>query len=414
MPGLVDLVVVVFVAVYAGMILGGVPGLAIDRTGIAFAGAVVLVAAGAVAPQSAWLAIDAPTLLLLFGLMLLSAQLRVAGFYTMLARWLAQRPASPPRLLLELMLVIGALSALLTNDVVCLAVTPVLADACGRRRLDPVPFLLGLAAASNIGSAATLIGNPQNMLIGQALHLDFAAYLGAGAVPAATGIVAAWWILQRQYRDRFARELPALAPVERPYRRGQAAKGLMLLLLLTLGFLWLPQPREVQALVAGMLLLWSRRQDTRAMLELVDWPLMVLFAGLFVVNHALGAAGHTQAGLQWCREHGVDFVAPATLFATTVIGSNLVSNVPWVMLLLPAATHGDAGPILALASTLAGNLLLVGSIANLIVVDLALRLGIAPQRGSWWRAHLRTGVPITLSTLALAAGWLWLRAALWP
>lgn len=405
-----DLVLVVFLVVYAGMVLGGVPGFAIDRTGIAFAGAVVLLASGAIDSKTAWAAIDFPTLGLLFGLMLLSAQLRVAGFYTRVTRWLAAREASPQRLLLELMLLVGGLSALLTNDVVCLAVTPVLADACVQKRLDPVPFLLGLAAATNIGSAATLIGNPQNMLIGQALHLHFATYLLDGGVPALLSLLLAWWVLQRHYRGRFPRAHAPLAAQDRPFVRAQANKGLLLLGLLTLGFLLLPTPREVQALLAGMLLLWSRRQDTRAMLELVDWPLCVLFAGLFVVNHALAAHGWTAAGLQWCKGLGADVAQPVPLFLVTVVGSNLVSNVPLTVLLLPAAQHPLAGPILALASTFAGNLLLVGSIANLIVVEQARRLGIAPQQGSWWRVHLRTGVPITLGSLLLAAGWLWLRS----
>ncbi|GAB4155031.1 MAG: SLC13 family permease [Planctomycetota bacterium] len=404
------MILAVFLAVYAGMILGGIPGLAIDRTGIAFAGAVVLLAAGEIDSREAWSAIDFPTLGLLLGLMLISAQLRVAGFYTAVTRWLAARHASPRRLLLESMLLVALLSALLTNDVVCLATAPVLADACVRRRLDPVPFLLGLAAATNIGSAATLIGNPQNILVGQALRLDFGSYLLDGVPPALLSVLVAWWILARAYRGRFERLLPSLPCLDRPHLRRQSTKALILLAALTCGFLLLPQPREAQALLAGMLLLWSRRQQTREMLELVDWPLCVLFAGLFIVNHALADAGHTAAALDWCRAHGLSLSDPAALFWAAVIGSNLVSNVPLVVLLLPAAVHPQAGAILALASTFAGNLMLVGSIANLIVVDQADRLGIRPAESNWWRAHLSTGIPITLASLSIAAAWLAIRA----
>jgi Na+/H+ antiporter NhaD/arsenite permease-like protein len=411
-PRPVDLALLVFLLVYAGMILGGVPGLRLDRTGAALLGAVALVGFGALPPADAWRAIDVGTLGLLLGMMLVSAQFRLGGFYTRVTRWLAARETSPQRLLLELVLVVGALSALLTNDVVCLAIAPVLVDVCRRRGLDPVPFLLALAAASNVGSAATLIGNPQNMLIGQALHLPFAPYLLDGLPPAVLGLLATWAILARAYRGRFARAPADGVACDHPFDRWQTRKGLGLLTMLVFGLLFCPLPREVLALVAGGTVLLSRRFTTRAVLALVDWPLLVLFAGLFVVNHALQQQGHTAQWLASGREAGVDPGHPAALFAISVLGSNVISNVPLVMLLLPAAAHPQAGSILALSSTLAGNLLLVGSIANLIVVEQALLLGVRPARGSWTRGHLRTGVPITLATLGIAAGWLWLRAAI--
>lgn len=405
-----DLPLLVFAAVYLVMIPGRVPGLTIDRAGAALLGAIVLVAGGGLTSEQAWRAIDVGTIGLLFGLMVVSAQFQLSGFYARTTRWLAARPSSPERLLLQIVLVSGLLSALLTNDVVCLAIAPVLVDVCVQRRLDPVPYLLGLAAAANVGSAATLIGNPQNMLIGQALDLPFAPYLLDGVPPAALGLFATWWILARAYRGRFARELPISHQPDRPFDRWQTHKGLLVLGALVVGLLFVPAPHEVQALLAGGVLLLSRRLTTREMMALVDWHLLVLFAGLFVVNHALQAAGHTEAGFAALRGAGVDFADPAVLFATSVVGSNVISNVPLTMLLLPAAKHAQAGPILALATTLAGNLLLVGSIANLIVVEQAVRLGVHPHGTSWVREHLRTGVPITLATLAIAAGWLWLLA----
>ena len=392
------------------MILGGVPGLRLDRTGAALVGAVVLCATGALSPGDAWRAIDVGTIGLLLGLMLVSAQFRLGGFYGSVTRWLASRPTSPERLLLELVLVAGVLSALLTNDVVCLAVAPVLIDVCRQRRLDPVPFLLGLAAASNAGSCATLIGNPQNMLIGQSLHLPFAHYLLDGAVPGALSLGVVWLVLARAYAGRFARDDNVAAATEPRFHRGETRKGLIVLGVLVLGLLVCPLPREVQAMAAGVAVLVSRRQKTHALLSLVDWPLLVLFAGLFVVNHALHQQGHDARWLASLRAHGLDVSHPVALFTVTVLGSNVISNVPLVMLLLPAASHPQAGPILTLASTLAGNLFLVGSIANLIVVEQSTRLGVHPQKGSWTAVHLRTGVPIALLTLLLAAGWLWLRA----
>jgi Na+/H+ antiporter NhaD/arsenite permease-like protein len=172
-------------------------------------------------------------------------------------------------------------------------------------------------------------------------------------------------------------------------------------------FLGSDAPREVAALSAAGVLLMSRRMASRDILGLVDWQLLVLFIGLFVVNHGLAASGALEQIFGALRASGADLSQPAWLFAVTVLLSNLVSNVPAVMLLLPVATHPLAGPVLALASTLAGNLFLVGSIANIIVVDQAARLGVRIS----WRDHARVGVPVTAATLAIAAAWLWLRAA---
>jgi Na+/H+ antiporter NhaD/arsenite permease-like protein len=345
---------------------------------------------------------------LLLGLMVVSAQLRLGGFYTWLTRRIVAAEASPPTLLAAVVAVTGVLSAVLANDIVCLAMAPLLVEGCARRRLDPVPFLLALACAANVGSAATLIGNPQNMLIGQTLRLPFAGFLAEALVPAAVGLVCVWLVILGTVRGRWQREVP-LAPVEAPaFNRWQAAKGLAVLALLVGGFLLAPVPREVLALGGAALLLTSRRMASRDLIGLVDWHLLVLFAGLFVVNHAVAEAGLAGAAAAALRGAGIDLSDPRWLFPVTVGLSNLVSNVPAVMLLLPHATHALAGPLLALASTLAGNLLIVGSIANIIVVDQAASLGVRVG----WRSHARVGVPVTLVTLALAAGWLALRGAL--
>src|SRR5947207_4545461 len=185
-------VATVFAIVYVGMILGGLPFLQLDRTGVALLGAIAIVGLEVLTPEQAALSIHLPTLLLLFSFMVLSAQMRLGGFYTWVTLRIAALPLAPPMLLAATMAAVAALSAVFSNDVVCLAVAPVLADACARRRLDPVPYLIGLACAANIGSAATLIGNPQNMLIGQVLGMHFAAYLRAAFLPALLGLAAAW------------------------------------------------------------------------------------------------------------------------------------------------------------------------------------------------------------------------------
>lgn len=393
----------VFATVYVGMILGRLPRLALDRTGIALLGAIALLASGETTLAQAGAAIDVPTLALLFGLMVVSAQLQLGGFYGRVASRLATAPLSPRALLAALVAVTGALSAIFTNDVVCLAMAPVWIEACARRNLDPVPFLLALACAANVGSAATLIGNPQNILIGQALSLPFNGYLAHALVPAALGLVATWAIVAWQYHAAWqvpARAQPIGALAAPPaFDAWQSAKGLVAAGALLAAFVATAWPREIAALAAAGVLLLSRRLHSRDKLGLVDWQLLVLFLGLFVVNGALAATGAPAEAVAALRARGIDLEAPHWLFAATVLLSNLVSNVPAVMLLLPLAREPVDASLLALASTLAGNLLLIGSIANLIVADVALRRGIAFD----WRIHARTGVPVTAATLAIAA-----------
>jgi Na+/H+ antiporter NhaD/arsenite permease-like protein len=401
-------ILAVFAFVYAAMLLGRLPRLQLDRTGAALLGAIVLLAAGAVTLEQAGDALDVPTLALLFGLMVVSAQLRLGGFYSRVSRALAGLPLAPPALLGVTVLVVGALSAVFSNDIVCLAVAPVLIDGCERRRTDPVPFLLALACAANVGSAATFIGNPQNMLVGQTLGLSFPGHLAVAALPTALGLLATWGIIafEQHGRWRDAGHGPPAAPREGDplepvpaFDAWQTAKGLGVAAALLAAFLFTGWPRELCALAGAGVLLTSRKLHSRRMLGLVDWQLLVLFMGLFVVNGALAATGIPERAVGWLAERGLDPARPPWLFALVVALSNAVSNVPAVMLLLPVAHHELAGPVLALASTLAGNLFIVGSIANIIVVDAAAQRGIAID----WRRHARTGIPVTIATLAIAA-----------
>jgi Na+/H+ antiporter NhaD/arsenite permease-like protein len=398
-------VVAVFAIVYAGMILGGLPFLQLDRTGVALLGAIAIVGLGALTPEQAALSIHLPTLLLLFSFMVISAQMRLGGFYTWVTLRIAELPLPAPALLAAAMAAVAALSAVFSNDVVCLAVAPVLADACMRRRLDPVPFLIALACAANIGSAATLIGNPQNMLIGQILGLPFGGYALYAVGPVLVGLAATWALIAWQARGRWAANGIQPVPERREdfgaLDRWQTAKGLAVAAILVAVFVFTSWPREVVALTGAGVLLMSRRLHSNKMLGLVDWELLILFIGLFVVNHAFARTGLAVEAIRTLGAAGLPLGEPAPLFATTFVLSNLVSNVPAVMLLLPAATEPFSGPMLALVSTLAGNLLIVGSIANIIVVDAARRRGIAID----WRRHARTGVPVTLATLAITAGW---------
>jgi Na+/H+ antiporter NhaD/arsenite permease-like protein len=400
-------ILTVFVLVYLGMLLGGLPFLQLDRTGVALLGAIALIATDAVSLEAAGRAVHLPTLILLFSFMVVSAQLRLGGFYGLVTERLGLLKLGPPGSLAALVALAAVLSAVFSNDVVCLSVAPVLIDVCFRRGWNPVPFLLALACAANIGSAATLIGNPQNMLIGGTLGLAFAAYIRAAAVPVLAGLAITWLWIAWQWRGRW--DTPERGGPPDGDRRAdahtrfdpwQAAKGLAVSAGLFGAFLFSEGPREILALGAAGVLLLSRRLHSRHMLGLVDWQVLLLFIGLFVVNQALQQTGLPRDAVAALAAAGVDLCQPVPLYAATFLLSNVVSNVPAVMLLLPAATHPEAGALLALSSTLAGNLLIVGSIANIIVVDAAARRHIAIG----WKLHARVGVPVTLLTLGVA-GW---------
>ena len=390
-------VYVVFILVYLGMIFGRLPRLALDRTGIVVLGAIALLASGHASLEGGRSGIDVSTILLLFGFMVISAQFRLGGFYSEVSRRIAGLPGSPAALLGAVIIVSGGLSALLTNDVVCLAMTPVLGRGCIRRGLNPLPFFLALACAANIGSALTLIGNPQNMLIGQYLGLSFSGYMVFAALPSVLSLLFLQGIILALFRGKFHCPMDVQEEPERPFDPWQTAKGGIVLGTVVLLFLFTPLSRDLVALGAAGVLLLSRTMASRRTLDTVDWQLLALFLGLFVVNGAFEAAGGLDMMKDGLSRIGVSLASPSRLYGVTTVLSNLVSNVPAVMLLLPLVRDvPEAGYILAVSSTFAGNLLIVGSIANIIVAGEAERLGIP----FGWKEHARVGVPVTLASLA--------------
>jgi Na+/H+ antiporter NhaD/arsenite permease-like protein len=399
---------ILFVLTYAGLALGRVPGLALDRTGFALLGAVAFLATGSISVEQAKQAVDAPTLAVLFGMMLLSAQYRQSGLYSAIGGRLAQ-VADPRRLLLGTIVVTALLSAVLTNDVICFALTPLLAGALLASRRPPLPYLLALACAANLGSALTPIGNPQNILIAQSLHLPFLPFVLACAAPVVLSLGVLYLIVAPRLREPEGRiagpgDLAATeAAVEAeiiPLHRWQAAKAILLTAAAIALFLS-PVPAPLTALGIAGFVLTSRRMRTRDMLAQVDWHLLALFVGLFVVGRGFEVSGWTEAARGALAAAGADLSHPAALVVAVSLLSLGVGNVPAVMLLLPFVGRQPAtGYAMALASTFAGNAVLVGSIANLIVAEQAGRLGVR----FGFREHLRVGLPVTLVSLALAAG----------
>jgi Na+/H+ antiporter NhaD/arsenite permease-like protein len=401
---LIGLVLTVFGAVYLGMAIGRWPGLKVDRTGIAVLGAIVLYGGGALDGAAVLAAIDFPTLVVLFGLMILSAQFAACGFYDWCSARIATAAVPPAGLLALTVAAAGILSAVLANDVVVFAMTPMLCAGLARRGLDPRPFVIALAGGANAGSAATIIGNPQNILIGEVGQLNFWSFLIACAPPAFFGLASVflvvWWQWRRRFRRAGNRPDEAAPPtLDRP---GLAKAAFATALLLVLFATPLPHVEGV-LLVTGYLLV-SRRLATRTMLGLVDWHLLVLFGGLFVVTAALAATGLPDDAVRWLEASGARPESLAVLAPLTLLGANTIGNVPLVVLVLavlPALSEG-AFYALAVLSTLAGNLLVVGSLANIIAVERARDAGVVVS----FAEHARCGVPMTLLSFLLALAWL--------
>lgn len=402
-PAMETLIITVFTVTYLGMAVGRIPGLKVDRTGLALMALVVLLATDAVEVSAIGKAIDLPTLLLLFALMIVSAQFGAAGFYDWVAGRLTVAGGSPNRLLALVVVAAGGLSAILANDIIAFAMAPILAIGIRNRGLDPRPFLIALAGACNAGSAMTVIGNPQNILIGQVGQLDFWRFVGTCAPPAVLALVMVYAMVRWQWRAALIAPEPAKVPPPPRPDIWQTAKGLVALLLLA-GLFTTPVPRDIGALVIAALLLASRKMASREMIGAVDWHLLLLFTCLFVVTHAFASTGLAAEGLQWLEAR---HVLPNNLMVMTpllTLLSNSIGNVPAVILILSVWQKVPEGALYAMAllSTLAGNLLIVGSLANIIVVERAASVGV--KLG--FKDHARTGIPLTLATLAIAAAWL--------
>lgn len=397
---------VIFCTAYIGIALGKIPGAGLDRVGIALLGAIAMVGFGVMKPETAFHSIDLPTILLLYSLMIISAQLRLGGFYTWSASKILALLVRPKLFLLAAMIVSALFSAVLANDIVCFAFTPVLAVSLLQARLNPLPFLLGLAVASNIGSAATIIGNPQNMLIGQVGRLDFGGFLLWAGPPSALALLAGYIIICFTYRNRLQATMDDTIavrtgdwPVFNPW---QTAKGIIAVTAL-IALFFTPFPREITAISIAGLLLCSRRQKTRDILGLVDWHLITLFCALFILIQGIlqNDGLHSMIAQLACR--GFDLHNLHILTWTATILSNIFSNVPAVMLLVPFLPSDNPHQwyTLALASTYAGNLFLLGSIANLIVVEQASAAGIRIS----FRDHAIIGIPVTLASLSILILW---------
>ncbi|HEY1431631.1 MAG TPA: anion transporter [Stellaceae bacterium] len=396
----------VFAASYFALAVGRVPGLTIDRAGVALVGACLMVACGALQIEDAYKAVDLDTLTLLLGMMIVLANLRLSGVFALANVWVIRRAHRPITLLAAVTGVAGVCSAFLVNDAICLVLAPLVLELTLSLRRNPVPYLLAVAMGSNIGSTATITGNPQNMMIGSFSKIPYAQFTASLAPVALIGLVLTVVLVALFHRREFTGG-SRLAP-EIPQTRVHRALALRAILAtaVLVALFFAGQPPAKAAIVIGGLLLLTRRVKSERVYAEIDWSLLLMFAGLFIVVAGAEHALLTDDTVAAVGSLGLDSVP--VLSAMTAILSNFVSNVPAVLVLKPfiepLSDRHTAWLTVAMASTLAGNFTVLGSIANLIVIQRAAGSGV--EIGYW--DYFKVGAPLTLLTILLGTLWLWL------
>jgi Na+/H+ antiporter NhaD/arsenite permease-like protein len=401
------IVLLVLILTYLGMMAGRVPRLQVDRTGIALLAVIALLVTGEMNLDDFGTNVDLPTLALLFAMMIISAQFAEAGFIDLCARSFTSTGHGTTVLLAMTVAVGGALSAVLANDILIVTIAPLLIVGARARGFDPRPFAIALAASTNAGSAATLIGNPQNILVGEIGRLNFWRFMGICGVPALFSLLTVFAVVWLQWRRHmFAGgeadldQLPAVT--SHPFDRNQTIKGGVALAGLLILFLT-PVPRELGALAIAAILLANRKITSRTMIAAVDWPLLLLVACLFAITGALNQAGIAAQLGAFLDTHNLlpNSLLPLTFFS--VLTTNTIGSLPGTMLLLQLWQTPPPGVLYSLAtlSTLSGNLLLSGSLTNVLIAERAERLGARLA----FVDHAKAGVPIAVISLAFALVW---------
>ncbi len=412
---------IIFTLTYIGLALGKVPGLRMDRAGIAFVGAALMLITGVLTLEQAVSieSIDFKTLFLLFGMMIAVGVLRLSGFFEQLTSMAVTRISTPKGLLAATIGLSGVLSAFFINDVVCVALTPLVLGLARRMKFDPIPHLIGLATAANVGSTGTITGNPQNIYIGSHSGISYFRFASRLLPVAFLGLIITYLVVCLIYKRQLARPHQPASPdkdetltledngkhsqLSRKHTRLRIKAVTVTLVAVVLFFTGLPL--ELVALGAAAAVLMDGIKPAKIYRQ-VDWGLLLMFTGLFIVVHAFQVHVVTKWGIEnwsWLLNRPVDLLSLVSAGL-----SNLVSNVPAVLLLeplaqaVPSATRESAWLALAMSSTFAGNLTVLGSVANLVVVESAGREGV---RISFWE-YCKVGIPLTILTLLLGIAWL--------
>jgi len=395
--------ILIFLAVYLVLAIGRLPGFRVDRTGACIIGASLMIVFGVLDLSQAYAAINYDTIILLFGVMIVVANLRLSGFFSAVAEWVVEHAHRPIVLLAAIVLVAGFFSAFFVNDTMCLVLTPLVLEITRQLRRNAVPYLLAVAMAANIGSVATVTGNPQNMMIGSFSGIHYRAFAAALSPVAAIGLALTVAVIAATYHGEF-RFQEKVALERRPVRVNRMLMWKSLAVsagMIVLFFAGWPVSKV--ALMAGALLLVTRRVKPERIYREIDWSLLVLFIGLFIV--VAGVEKTSLPGDLFRAAQQFHLERVPVLSALAAVLSNIVSNVPAVLVFKPFVVH-MGNPVrswltLAMSTTLAGNLTILGSVANLIVVQRARH---ETPIGFW--QYFRVGAPLTILTIAVGALWL--------
>lgn len=389
--------ILIFLAVYLVLAIGRLPGFRIDRTGACIIGASLMIAFGVLDLDQAYAAINYDTIILLFGVMIVVANLRLSGFFSAVAEWVVEHAHRPVVLLAAIVFVAGFFSAFFVNDTMCLVLTPLILEISGQLRRNAVPYLLAVAMAANIGSVATITGNPQNMMIGSFSGIHYRTFAAALAPVAVVGLVMTVVVIAATYHREFRLQEKVVLE-RRPVRIHRVLMWKSLAVsagMIVFFFAGWPVPKV--ALIAGALLLVTRRVKPERIYREIDWSLLVLFIGLFIVVAGVEKTSLPGDLFRATQQFHLERISVLSVFAALL--SNVVSNVPAVLVFKPFIAH-MSDPVrswltLAMSTTLAGNLTILGSVANLIVAQRARH----EAQISFWE-YFKVGAPLTVLTIA--------------
>jgi len=406
----------IFIITYTGIIFTRLPKMNIDRPSAAFFGAVAMIVFGVLSFDEAIHAIDFNTIALLLGMMIIIATLEIDGFFSFIAARTMSLARTPVKLLTIITFVTGIASAFLVNDAVVLLFTPVIILICRSLRTNPMPYLIAEIMSSNIGSAMTITGNPQNMLIGISSGINYGTFLWHLAPVSILGMIITILIIKWFYkRDLRFHPLPddnnpAVEHDEFKYNFKSMKTSVPIFLIVVVLFfishrIGLSIP--VIALLGGALVLIFGKVKPSEVIRRVDWVLLLFFASLFIV-----VQGIEKVGIMDSLIKGIDLKANAAglggIHFISLLLSQIVSNVPFTIMMLPLMKTAGSEMLwlaLASASTLAGNATIIGAMANLIVIESAESRGVKIR----FMEFFKTGIIITLLTLALSFGILYLK-----
>ncbi len=404
MSGFEYLILLIIIITLAGIALGSLPKLRMNRATIALVGATALIIIGALNLEDAYKAIDINTIILLFSMMILNINLRLSGFFKIITSKIISLANTPKQLLALIIFSAGLLSALFLNDTIVIMFTPLILDITFSLKRNPIPYLIALATSANVGSVATIVGNPQNMIIGIFSKISFVDFALRLTPIALIGLIIIWLIIIGIYREEFKKE-KLITHVEEDYRvfHPLLIKSIIVLLIMftafNLGF-----PVSLSALSGAALLLITRRIKPERVFVEINWSLLVFFIGLFIITHTINQYFISSISSLESYSFTGNFISDFSI--VSAILSNIISNVPAVLILSPAVfkipNPETVWLALAMSSTFAGNLTLIGSVANLIVAESAKKRGVKLE----FYEYLKVGLPVTLITLILGILWL--------